>query len=469
MSRYGRSFGLLTVLVAVVAVFVPILIHLPSIFGEGYSRSLITIISLGMVLLLLIVPPIISFSTARETSRALGELLAVRGLVTKCFVAFLLISALAEMRGGLALTVAPFSYVGLFGALFALFLVGYFLTATSKIDQGANVVMHCFALSFVIYVSINILGHFSGMQAGNLRNVSVGDSGANMLLGAFGVSYPRVFFPFAAGLNNFAVFSGICLLLALGGVFHSSGVVLRGLYVVAACVGLAGVILTDSRGVLLMVFLAMLISRVLFLTRRSPIYIFLGLVVLGVGVPYFVVIVSQNLNDSVLLSLIQREGSFANRLGVFSGRDVIWAAVIQVIFEGWSGLVFGYGSFGQITSGASESYSWIFSGLGGAKTAHNSALQVGVDSGMFGVAVWVALWAGVGVSLSRLGAGLGGRYRTFASVLLMLILAGWTEATCTIYTMDMMMIMVFVLGLLQGWSFSNSASCDVNGKRPAGV
>jgi O-antigen ligase len=294
---------------------------------------------------------------------------------------------------------------------------------------------------FGLLIALNV-----ALVAVGMRGVEVSaEDGPNKILSLVGLNVQRIRSPLSGGLNNFAAISGLTFAMGLSLARVSRGF-RRFLGIAVSLLGLVGLVLADSRAVIassfLAIFVCVVLTRSASVRRLSP-----NAIYFLPFLPVLFVLVFPVLQESGALRWLQREGTFAAKIGVTSGRDIIWSAIVDVAKD-WNPIqVVGYGAYGQVLSGAAKDYSWIFSelGSGSGKSTHNAALQIFIDLGYLGLAIWL-IWLsrlirmivgqiefGVGASGGAVRAGY--LYPVLIGVVLIL-LCGLTEVSGTIYYPD---------------------------------
>ena len=125
---------------------------------------------------------------------------------------------------------------------------------------------------------------------------------------------------------------------------------------------------------------------------------------------------------------LDRGASSVSTYSRLDGRHDIWANVLRAWVDApLVEKVFGYGSEGQVASGASLTYSYLFRGWLDNPyrgTAHNSTLQMLLDAGLVGVILFLGLSIVAVTRWSRLSGSVG---LAGTSMLIVLALASLTE------------------------------------------
>ena len=271
--------------------------------------------------------------------------------------------------------------------LFAvLILFGAMLVISAQDDDERKLRIAALALAPAVYLAVNVI-----MQAGSFgpsRFVDPGEKALSAgegasLLKLIGISAQRIEFPLASGINTTGAvaaggFAAATLLAIYSNAFP------RRLTVPLAAVSLYGALATDSRvallGAIIMIVLAVLAPRVRLAT--------LTVLILSLA-PATLVAISGRLGGVSLLSTFAR--GRAGELNTLNGRDYIWKGAWRVAGKlNWHTLV-GWGADGQITSGASRNYAYIFRGSPTPTiyTSHNILLQSILDGGYLSLGVYL--------------------------------------------------------------------------------
>lgn len=286
-----------------------------------------------------------------------------------------------------------------------------------------------------IYVAANVL----------LRSLDVVSQGHTppeavnpaQMLGWLGISHLRTFFPLSAGVNSFGIFAGIalcgCCVLAI----RATGRV-RLWGVLGTGAGGYGVLVADARGSMAAALTA--VAVVLLLSRRFG----RSLGRLGLLIPISPILVLGALallSSSALSGDVQGRGSFASG----SNRLYIWEPIFESLDSFNIDQLFGFGAYGQITSGVAQGYAYLFQGYAVVPGAHNLVFQTILDVGYFGLVLLVALFALTIRSLARTEQkGLVASSALLTAVIYMVFI-GFTEAVPTVYSIECHFLFVMIL------------------------
>ncbi|MDO9238275.1 MAG: O-antigen ligase family protein [Aquabacterium sp.] len=431
---------------------IPIICHLPQIAGEGASRIAITLIILALTTPFLILKSAGSIQQTKLISRIFGDIATLKGNNTKYTLIYIAACISAEMRGIYSEQSKPFSFVGLFALLSICYVVGYICFAMTSTERQRLRLVQAFSAGACTYILLNIAGWALGVH-GNTWQDAVMNAGDNSILASIGISAPRVAFPFAAGLNHFSIFSGIATVIALQTIMITISNWGKFIIAIEIAIGTTGLILSDSRGAIIMTVIAIALSALVkrkFIAKKTFISLFFASSLLPFAAPPVI----DFLNSTSLITSLSRDGAASRNLGVASGRDVIWSEGVKGVFSKPESALIGFGTYGQVTSGAERNYSWIFGSTPGTgqATVHNAPLQILLDMGLIGLISWFFLWKEIGTGIDTVSK--FGSYSTQCMILscgIFLYLMSFTEVSCTPYIIDSLMLLLLLSGSLQGF------------------
>lgn len=152
-----------------------------------------------------------------------------------------------------------------------------------------------------------------------------------------------------------------------------------------------------------------------------------------------------------LLEIANSRGN--NRFGLFTGREFIWERFWEYTLRADPvQLIFGNGTYGQGVSRLSSSYAVMFGSFPPESRylahLHNSYLQVIVDNGLFGLALYTAmigLAAYKARTLSRNPGPNASAWRTLGMMVAGVAFAGASEVAFTIYMKEALVFTVFAM------------------------
>lgn len=417
---------------------VPILLNLPTITHEAISRQTTSLVFIFIIFKNFIALPAISLSKQRSTTNFLNTLTSGGNKLFNITTALLSSIIFSEIIGIYSGTTTAFSFIGITFWMFGIYFSGLSIFGANQSSKNRDFLIKSIAVGLGLYVILNIAGHFAGLRG----PFTIEESGTNKILSMIGILQNRIAFPFSAGLNNFGIMGGLCL--TMGTIWFLSNKSFISVFSVFSAltfiaIGASGVILVDSRGILLFYVIAVAICWGL--RRHILAYKFLKFAPLFlVLAPFIFLAIIEIIDWTGLAHLLQREGNFANRLGLTSGRDAIWNSAFDSILSFDIRHIFGYGVFGQYTSGLTKNYSWIFSQISGQTNAslHNATLQTFFDAGYVGVTIWLIFWYRIFESVKKTITLKNFNHSEFMliSIPILIYLGGLTEVVGTTYQSD---------------------------------
>ena len=396
-------------LVPSVLLFSLVYVRAPALFGDEaplviYAVSLMPFLAAVIVELLIV--------------RAQWRVAAV-GIILACaYVTLVIVSALRGAYFGIfSYNVASFEATQ-FALLAALAMVA-FLREPNPARRARNVRALCWAP--IVFVAANVVLYVAGFLPAGQYSAESGLPAT--MFGSVGISVNRVQFPLASGLNGIGPTAAaalvVCALLAFRGER-------RRLAVAGAALSLYVILAIDSRGALLFAGLALLLVWATPRARKRG----LGWAAIGLPVvPVVLALALTGLAETEAGVRLERGGQ--ESLSTGTGRTVVWGEIIDLFERPSPDHIFGYGQNGQIISGASIDYAYLFAREENplSRSAHNVLLQTLLDTGWVGLISFLALTA---VVLAQLGRRSGDPY--FAALLtatLSLLLLGVVQADPT--------------------------------------
>jgi hypothetical protein len=270
--------------------------------------------------------------------------------------------------------------------LLPLFLVRY----RSISDEGGREFLRLFQVGLLLFFIVNF-----SLAALGVRSISFemleDNSAVNKTLAIFGVHAGRTYFPWSSGLNGFATMAAVGAASGLTSVMFARRTIDLFLGVAVFLSGLVGVVLTDSRGSLMALFVAgMLLLAVKLNLKRL-----LGVVpLLSVAVyfsPLLIYAVAPFVYETSFYQNFDR-GQFSDPVAALTtGRSYIWSAVIYDLRENPIHYFLGNGFYGHVSAGISKEYAFLWGGSAGiTKSTHSAILQTFVDMGWLGVMVFLS-------------------------------------------------------------------------------
>lgn len=302
------------------------------------------------------------------------------------------IAASAVVLYGLSLAIEAFrGYPTLNHAVDDTVLVAVLLTfgitlmASAQSGEERTLRIAALALSPAIYVAVNVLmriGHVGPSVAADPgeRALAAGESAS--LLEHLGFTAQRIQFPLASGINTMgAVAAGGFAAAMLLAIF--SDAFPRRLTIPLAAVSAYGALATDSRTSILisLVVIALTVAAPRLRTATA------ATLLLGLA-PILLISLLGQVGGGVFSELTRNKTEQASTL---NGRFFIWKGAWDVAGELNSHTLVGWGAFGQVTSGASRNYAYLFRATPDPTkyTAHNIVLQTILDGGYLSLVVFL--------------------------------------------------------------------------------
>ena len=303
--------------------------------------------------------------------------------------------------------------------------------------------LRAIVLAPAIYAIANLVLSEAGFHA---ATTTIGAAGGQaQLLGLAGLGASRTVYPLATSINLYSIVvscgaAGVVVLRV-----SRPDLLPRLIAWPAALVCVYEVLAGDSRATLLW---AVVITAV-FLIRRG----FRGLPVIAWALPFFPMIVIGLLDliaSSGIAQVLSRGNGGQNNLGSIAtgtGRVYIWQGAWSVIRHLRLQDLIGWGAAGQVPSGASTHYAFVFPGQPLAYTVftHNSSLQAILDEGYLGLLILVVLLWRTFVLLKRhLAAVPDSPARALVAMLLVIVLSGATEVSPSYYSEEGLLLVLLI-------------------------
>lgn len=384
-----------------------VLIRLPALFGEG-----VPLLVYGLTLAPFCAA-IVSLSLWRASWQASTAILLV-----SAYVVLIVVAALrGSYFGAISSTAAALE--GSQVALVAVLGAFAFLREPRAYQRSRYLRALCWAP--VVFLAANVVLYFAGVLPPDQPTTISGQP--STMIGLLGVPMERVAFPLAGGVNGIGPTAVAAL--AICAVFWRRREQ-RGLAIFGVLISLCVILLIDSRGALLFAALAVaLVELAPRVHKRRFGWVAIALPVLPI------------LLIAALTGFVQTDvGSQLDRgptesLSTGTGRTVVWGEALEVVTEPRVESLIGYGRNGQVTSGASLGYAYLFGSDRDAlaKSAHSVFLQTALDTGWLGVLAFIALaW----VVLNRAGRlASDARYAALLTAALALLLLGVVQTNPT--------------------------------------
>jgi hypothetical protein len=296
------------------------------------------------------------------------------------YAAYVALLAVAVLRGGNGNGVTEVLTYAIVAA-FALLLL-----PSARSDRERRDRLNAIALAPGVYALANMVLHLGGVKPPANASVSVAADMPSQLLSWVGVSATRTQFPLGTGINAFGVIAAIALTGAVVVWWLERGPI-RWLAAACAVGALYCEAYSDTRGAL---FAAIGVLALLALFKRiKPIRWLVIVVPLS---PFVVTWVIGHLSNTGLSGALSRNG---NDFSTGTNRFAIWDGALKVLHHFDLQQLIGWGTAGQVKSGAALHYYWLFRNLPNPlQPTHNFMIQTVLDTGYLGLAITVVLFAG---------------------------------------------------------------------------
>jgi O-antigen ligase len=331
-----------------------------------------------LVLVALLIGTILALPGGRLRTTP-GRLMAVLAFALCVVVSYLRFAAapIAPFRG------RDLAALALMIILVTAFALCSLLAPTNKQTHQRRLL--CALFSPMCFVLLNLSLYVVGFHFPIAHSERTLNNGSAQLLGLIGIHTTRASLPLTPGLNGAgeaaALALVICAVLA-----HGRRGRLRLLSLVGVAVSVVSVLLTDSRGPLAYALLALILLT--FLPKAARRIVVAVPVLLPISPVIILFVVGHLGSVSESLNRNPGKGSFETA----TGRSQIWSIVAQFLSHPNIEDLFGYGAYGQVRSGVSYQYAYLFryNSLPEFTSVHNIALQTILDMGYIGLALF--LW-----------------------------------------------------------------------------
>jgi O-antigen ligase len=327
--------------------------------------------------------------------------------------------------------------------LMALTVFGFIAMLEETDDRERYARLRALLYAPCVYVALNIALHIAhiGSKHTLLDGSNIGEA---QILSFIGFAQQRVVFPMAGGLNDFGVIAGLAATTSLVLLWMDRG--RRGIPALAFAASVFALLLVDSRGPVVFALVAAFLS--VYALRFT-----IGLPLLVPIAPAFVLTAVGYLADSSSVGVFSRaSGDFSTA----TGRSDVWGQVFSFLTgdADFGHLMIGWGGFGHLTSTVSYSYAYVFGRQSPElATSHSFVLQTILDIGVAGVLVAIAVMiGGLWRAMVRARETHASPDHALLAALTFIGLAGFTEATPSIYMLDTLS-MFLMIGFAAAYRF----------------
>lgn len=331
-------------------------------------------------------------------------------------------------------------------ATYLLFVAfGIILITTTRSKRERTERLLAIALAPVVYVLLNIVMNFAGLQNSTAAGFAAGTPAK--LLQLFGISAGRARFPLATSINLFSIIVAAALASIVVIRLRAPTLVSRKLTWVSIAACLYCLLLGDSRGALVV---AVAVVVLFIIKRRIPATAVAGIVPI---LPLLVLGIISLITSANVGSVLSRGSGQTQEIATATGRLYIWKGSWEVLKQFNLHELYGWGAAGHITSGASLHYAFIF-GSNPSTTAlftHDIVLQMLLDTGYLGLGVLVvAVWSTWRGLQSHLDIDPKSPASALMAILLVILLSGATEVSPTYYSQEALLAVLLIMGAAAG-------------------
>lgn len=304
---------------------------------------------------------------------------------TACFGVWSVLGFLQGAANGFA---NPLTWwIDAINILAAVYLFSLLGCAGRLVDRGFSHWQVTVVVGLIFYFSANIILWLFGVQSAGGMYAMMGE---NRILALIGVNVLRVTFPVSSGLNGMAIFATASIGIGLAFLFTQSGFLLRSLALVLIGICAFVILMSDSRGALFAMMIVL--AAAVFVRRAAFRRILPWLLTLLPLLPLMAIAFVSLIPKDIIFGLLSRGGGqfVTPAAALTTGRNYIWGSILSLFEEPSFNIVYGWGMYGHVASGASTKFAWIFDDSGiTAHTTHNMYLQAFVDRGIIGLIILV--------------------------------------------------------------------------------
>ena len=297
-------------------------------------------------------------------------------------------------------------------------------------------------LAPAVYAVVNLLLSLAGMQNPVPAGATAG--GQDQLLSLVGVGDGRQVFPLTTSINLYSIVASASVVGLVVVRLRSPERLPRAIAWLGIVVCLYEILAGDSRATL-----AVTVAVIaLFLLRRR----FAGASGVAVFIPFFPLIIIGALDllaNTGIADVLGRGGNFGS-VASGTGRVYIWKGTWEVLRHFELQHLIGWGAAGQIPSGASIHYAFVFAGQPLAYTVftHDVVLQTILDEGYIGLAILVAvIWRTFLLLGRHVRREPASPAAALIAMLLVIVLSGATEVSPSYYAEEVLLMTFLISGV----------------------
>ena len=311
------------------------------------------------------------------------------------------------------------------------------------------------ALAPVLYAVVNELLSLAGVQNPIPAGATAGTS--DQLLSFVGVAGGRQEFPLTTSINLYSIVASAAVAGLVVLRLRAPERIPRAIAWPGIVICLYEVLAGDSRATLAVAAAVVLV----FLLRPR----FANASGVAVLIPFFPLIVIGALDlvaNTGVAALLGRGGAGQTNFGSLAtgtGRVYIWKGTWEVLAHFHLRDLIGWGAAGQIPSGASLHYAFVFprNPLAYTVFTHNAVLQTILDEGYIGLAILVALvWRTFALLARHVRAHPRSPASALIAMLLVIVLSGATEVSPSYYAEEVLIMTFLIAGAAAALSRSGA-------------
>ena len=420
-------------LVTFVALFSLVLIRVPYLVGYTADEGFVTLLPFTIAIAWMLRQP------RRQADRRLTLLIA--GFIGLLAIALYRGKGAGVGTGGtreILVQLGSVMVISAFGVLL-------FTTAQAKAETWWRLI--AVALTPAVYVGSNVMLRFAGFSATEVdpNAVSYATGTSAKTLALIGVNIKREALPMNPSINGMGVVAAVGLVAAATLALRTKGLERR-VGVIGAGMCLVALLLTDTRAALI---LAIIVIALMAIIKRTRVALLLAIVI-----PFSSWIVTAVLSFLSTVGWVTPLSRGTKDVSTGNGRTIIWhAAQHQFGMSDIFHTLFGFGANGQVTSGASQQYAYLFEAIPNPLLVHvhNLGLQMLLDTGVVGLVLLLITIVLAVARLERINKiSPRGPVAALVGGILMLFLTGATEPSPTYRTQDTLVFAMLLLSAAAG-------------------
>jgi O-antigen ligase len=426
-------------LITVAAALSITVVRLPILLGSKTILNAIILLMLGLC---------VGWGVPRQRRGSFANWPAAIALIYATLIA---ISLFRGANAGVFGTTESAASQSLIYILFVAF--GIILITTARDIHERNGRLLAIALAPAVYVVVNTLMNFAGLQ--NSAPLDATDGTPAEMLRLIGISAVRTRFPLALSINLYSIVVAAALASIVVLQLRTNALRSRKIAwgIIASC--FYCLLLGDSRAALLIAAIVIL----LFVIRsRIPAMGVAGIVPV---LPLAIIGILRLVSSASVGGALSRGNGQTEELATATGRLYIWKGAWEVLKRFSFEEIYGWGAAGHVTSGAYLHYVLAF-GADANDTAlftHDIALQTLLDMGVIGLAALVAvIWSTWRALQRHINTEAKSPAIALMAILLVIILSGGTEVSPTYYSQEALLEVLLISGAAAGLASSRPST-----------